>query len=99
MPVPPQHRVPDVHDFRATSITKRGYLLKNKRKLDELEVAAEEEAMVVGDGGVLPSGPRTPATKRAKHNVAGLGKARVVWMILRLGGVWGWRRWECRDER
>ena len=35
VPVPPQLRRPALHDFRAAPTNQRGYLMKNKRKLDE----------------------------------------------------------------
>ncbi len=35
VPVPPQLRRPALHDFRAAPTNQRGYLMKNKRKLDD----------------------------------------------------------------
>jgi hypothetical protein len=35
VPVPPQRRGPALHDFRAAPTNQRGYLMKNKRKLDD----------------------------------------------------------------
>ena len=33
--MPPQLRRPALHDFRAAPTNQRGYLMKNKRKLDD----------------------------------------------------------------
>ena len=35
VPVPPQLRRPALHDFRAAPTNQRGFLMKNKRKLDD----------------------------------------------------------------
>ena len=35
VPVPPQLKLPALHDFRGAPTAQRGFLLKNKRKLDE----------------------------------------------------------------
>lgn len=35
VPVPPQLKLPALHDFRGAPTAQRGFLIKNKRKLDE----------------------------------------------------------------
>ena len=35
VPVPPQLRQPALHDFRGAPTAQRGFLMKNKRKLEE----------------------------------------------------------------
>lgn len=35
VPVPPQLKLPALHDFRGAPTNQRGFLLKNKRKLDD----------------------------------------------------------------
>lgn len=93
---PAQHAQPAVHDFRRFSgKSPRGFKFSNKRKLDEYEEQAVEESaglMMTDDAAVAddskqavstvtPTLARSPAAKRAKHNVAGVGKAsgRGAW--------------------
>ena len=89
---PAQHAEPAVHDFRRFSgKSPRGFKFSNKRKLDEYEEQAVEEgatAMMDDDDSkknsssvVTPTLARSPAAKKAKHNVAGVGKAsgRGAW--------------------
>ena len=75
----------------------RGFKFSNKRKLDEYEEQAVEESaglmMMTDDAAadddskqpavstVTPTLARSPAAKKAKHNVAGVGKAsgRGAW--------------------
>ena len=92
---PAQHAEPAVHDFRRFSgKSPRGFKFSNKRKLDEYEEQAVEESagMMMDDNAadadndskqkiVTPTLARSPAAKKAKHNVAGVGKAsgRGAW--------------------
>ena len=93
---PPQHVQPAVHDFRRFSgKSPRGFKFSNKRKLDEYEEQAAEEregmmvmmndeksnTAVAVAASVTPTLARSPAAKKAKHNVAGVGKAsgRGAW--------------------
>lgn len=91
---PAQHDQPAVHDFRRFSgKSPRGFKFSNKRKLDEYEEQAVEESAglmmddAVADDSkqavstVTPTLARSPAAKKAKHNVAGVGKAsgRGAW--------------------
>lgn len=92
---PAQHAEPAVHDFRRFSgKSPRGFKFSNKRKLDEYEEqAVEESAGLMSDDAdenakhvsassvVTPTLARSPAAKKAKHNVAGVGKAsgRGAW--------------------
>ncbi len=36
-PVPPQVQAPEVYDFRGFTVAPRGYKMKNKRKMEDLE--------------------------------------------------------------
>ena len=90
---PAQHAQPAVHDFRRFSgKSPRGFKFSNKRKLDEYEEQAVEESAglmmddvddskQVSASVVTPTLARSPAAKKAKHNVAGVGKAsgRGAW--------------------
>ena len=92
---PAQHAEQAVHDFRRFSgKSPRGFKFSNKRKLDEYEEQAVEESagMMMDDNAadadndskqkiVTPTLARSPAAKKAKHNVAGVGKAsgRGAW--------------------
>lgn len=97
MYAPPQHAQPAVHDFRRFSRkSPRGFQFSNKRKLDEYEeqVVEESAGMILDNDDstaeaenasaaavVTPTLARSPAAKKAKHNVAGVGKAsgRGAW--------------------
>ena len=89
---PAQHEQPAVHDFRRFSgKSPRGFKFSNKRKLDEYEEQAVEERegemdddstkLASSASVVTPTLARSPAAKKAKHNVAGVGKAsgRGAW--------------------
>ena len=94
---PAQHAQPAVHDFRRFSgKSPRGFKFSNKRKLDEYEEQAVEESSAAAGAAmddddstklaptsavVSPTLARSPAAKKARHNVAGVGKAsgRGAW--------------------
>lgn len=70
--MPPQLKMPAIHDFRGAPTNQRGFLMKNKRKLEEYaeQVAADEAAME--DGGEQAAF-KWPA-KRQKLDTSGVGR-------------------------
>lgn len=71
VPVPPQLKLPALHDFRGAPTAQRGFLLKNKRKLDDYadQVAADEAAMEDGEQIAFKQPP-----KRQKLDTSGVGR-------------------------
>ncbi|KAK9867984.1 hypothetical protein WJX84_008727 [Apatococcus fuscideae] len=71
VPVPPQVQPPEVYDFRGFEVAPRGYKMKNKRKVEELEEQAELESAQMTDD---PPVTVIPPAKRTKRSIVGVGK-------------------------
>ncbi|KAK9834677.1 hypothetical protein WJX74_007329 [Apatococcus lobatus] len=72
IPVPPQVQPPEVYDFRGFTVAPRGYKMKNKRKIEDLEDQAEFESAQMTDD---PPATVLPPAKRTKRSTIGVGKA------------------------